>query len=346
VLFRVGTFNALGKARLRNGEFQPAIEAHRQALKELDAVTSELANQQRLRYQRALTLNDLVLAKSTGFVHQLTRRGPRRPGQETTPATPPGIHDEFQQARDLLTKLVHNDAENTDYRLALARCHRGILPVAWASHDDDLARTAKQQAIAILRDLADGELEDPAIQFELADTLAMTGQTDSRTPLSEADVVGLTQSILITKQLHERFPTAPEFAVLAANSHHQLGSHFLATQAWSDSQQHLTQSASLLERLVASSPTNPLFQVSLARARWELADSLRRQGSLQPSRQVLEEAIKDYDSFRNSQAGQRTSLGLLVGLHRQLARTLDQLGEKRLADEATRTADRLRPSSP
>lgn len=118
----------------------------------------------------------------------------------------------------------------------------------------------------------------------------------------------------------------------------------MAARAWSDAATHLSQSTELLESVVASSPTNPLFQVSLARARWALAESMRRDASLRQSRDVLDKAIADYCSFRDSEAGRRTSLGLLVGLHRQLARTLHELGEDDLAAQAIRTADQLRES--
>ena len=65
-----------------------------------------------------------------------------------------------------------------DYLLALARCHRSVLPVAWANADQQAATTAKQQAIGILQRLADQKPDDLTIQFELADTLAMTAQAD------------------------------------------------------------------------------------------------------------------------------------------------------------------------
>jgi len=118
--------------------------------------------------------------------------------------------------------------------------------------------------------------------------------------------------------------------------------HFLAAKPWSNAQDHLTRAAGVLELLVASSPTNPLFQTSLARVRWELADSLQRQGSLAPSRELLEKAIAQYGAFRSSEPGRRAAVGLLIGLYRELARVLEQLGEKQLASEASRTADRLR----
>jgi len=345
VLFRVKILNSLGQARRKIGDFRGAIEAHRQAQKQLENVTPELASQQVFRYRHALTLNDLVLTRSAEFMHQQTRRGPSRPGQEPRTVASPEIDDEFQQALNLLEGLVHEQPQNADYCLALARCHRGILSVAWANREDDVAANAKQRAIAILRQLADAASGNPAFHLELADTLAMTAYTDSRTPLSGTDVTSLAESIEITTRLCEQFPTAPEPAVLAASTHQKLGAHFIATRRWGDSEEHLTKAIKLLQRLAQSSSANPLFQVSLARVRWELADVLRRQGSLQRARELLEMAISDYASFRDSEAGRKTSPGLLVGLYRQLARTLEQLGEKKLADEASRTADRLRPAS-
>ena len=193
--------------------------------------------------------------------------------------------------------------------------------------------------------LADQKPDDLTIQFELADTLAMTAQADARKPLPDSDVAVLERSLQLATDLHEKCPTAPEYAILQANVHQQLGMHFLAAKQWSNAQDHLTRAADVLELLVASSPTNPLFQTSLARVRWELADSLQRQGSLAPSRELLEKAIAQYGAFRSSEPGRRASVGLLVGLYRQLARVLEQLGEKQLASEASQTADRLRDSS-
>jgi tetratricopeptide (TPR) repeat protein len=228
---------------------------------------------------------------------------------------------------------------------ALARCHRSVLPVAWANADQRVAATAKQQSIGILQRLADQKPDDLTIQFELADTLAMLAQADARKPLPDPDVAVMERSLQIATDLHGKCPLAPEYALLQANVHQRLGTHFLAARQWSDAQDHLTRAANELGLLVASSPANPLFQTSLARARWELADSLQRQGSLAPSRELLEKAIAQYGEFRNSESGRRASIGLFVGLHRELARVLEQLGEKQLASEASRTADRLRDSS-
>ncbi len=255
---------------------------------------------------------------------------------------PPEIKSEFQRALDLLGGLVRDDPLSSKYQLALARCHRSVLPVAWANDDDDLASNAKLRSIAILQELADSAPGDPALRFELADTLAMTPNADSRTPLSDTEVADLMRSVEITARLQQQFPTATEYAVLAANSHQKLGTHFMAAGMWSESEKQLTEAEHLLDPLVTSAPENPLFQVALARGRWELADSLRRQGSLQHSREVLDKAIRGYETFRDSDAGRRSSPGLLEGLYRQLARTLEQLGEKALADQASETADRLR----
>jgi len=345
VLFLAQTLDSLGTVRLKRGDFQGSKEAHHQALKQLDAVPSKLAGRPIFRHQLALTLNNLVLTRSAEFIHQLGRRGPRRPGLESRVVAPPEIQEEYEEALTLLDGLIRDDPQNVRYQLALARCHRSVLAVAWANENDDLATTAKQHSIAILQELADAVPDDPAYEFELADTLAMNAHSDSRTRLSEPDVADLKRSIDITARLQGRFPTAREFAVLAANTHQKLGAHLAAAKEWGESEEHLTKAAGLLEQLVASVPKNPLLHASLARVRWELADVVRRQGSSERAREILERAISEYQAFRNSDTGRRSSPGLLVGLFRQLARTLEQLGEQDLADDATRSADRLRDSS-
>ena len=343
--FEVQTCNARGAALLKAGDFQRAIESHRQALERLAAGTSSSMKQRDLRYEQALTLAGLVSARSAEFLDQQHRRGPHRPSQDAPPTAPPEIQAEFQQVIQLLHGLLQDAPENTRYLLALARCHRSILPVAWANADQQAAKDAKQQALGIFQRLVAQNPDDLTLQFELADTLAMTAQAETRQPLPDADLAALNQSLQLATNLHAKRPTALEYAILQANVQQRLGEHFTAAKRWSDAQDHLTRAADEFGLLVTSSPTNPLFQTSLTRVRWELADSLRRQGALAASRALLEKAIAEYAGFRDSEAGRRVSAGLLVGLHRELARVLEQLGEHQLASEASQTADRLRDQS-
>lgn len=104
----------------------------------------------------------------------------------------------------------------------------------------------------------------------------------------------------------------------------------------------LTKTTRVLEPLTKSFPTNPLFQTYLARARWEWADALQRQNLLEPAREVLELAIAEYEAYRDSDSSRRVGAGRWVGLHRQLARVLEQLGETEQAAEVMQAADRLR----
>jgi len=316
--FEVQTGNACGAALLKSGDFPRAIETHRQAQALLAAQEPALADRPELQYEQALTLEALVEARSAALLDQQNRRGPRRPGQDSPPVVPPEIQQEFQRAIQVLGNLLQAAPEDADYLLALARCHRSILPVAWANADQAAASAAKQRAISILRQLGDRNSEALTIQFELADTLAMTEQADARKPLPESDVADLQQALQLAASLHEKCPTAPEYTLLQANVQQKLGVHCLAAKQWSDAQGHLTNATSTLERLVATSPNNLLFHTSLARVRWELADSLRRQGALASSRGLLEKAIGHYDAFRGTEAGRRASAGLLAGLYREL----------------------------
>jgi len=340
--FEVQTCNALGAALLKSGDFQRSLEAHRQAQELLATVAPAMSDQRDLRYEQALTLEALVLTRSEAFLDQQHRRGPRRPGQVPPSTAPPEIQAEFRQAIQLLDRLLQEEPQNADYLLTLARCHRSLLPVAWTLDGSRSAATAKQQAIDILKQLANQKPDDPAIQFELSDTLAMTAQADASQPLPDADVAVLQQALQLVSSLREKCPTAPEYAILQANVRQKLGTHFLAAKQWTDAQDHLMRAAEELERLVVSFPANPLLQTSLARVRWELADSLQRQGTLTSSRELLEKAIAEYRAFRGSEAGRRASAGMLAGLYRELARVLEQLGEKQLSMEASETADRIR----
>ncbi|MBT6494947.1 MAG: protein kinase [Planctomycetaceae bacterium] len=344
VTFRAQTLNSLGKTHLHGGGFQQAINSHEKAFELLDSANEKTANKSANRFELAVTLTHLVHTRSAEFVSRQNRRGPRRRKDERAPVLTPELDTEFQQALALLGTLLNDDPGNDDYRLILALCHRSILPIAWANQGEDRATTAKQMSVTLLQRLADEHPENTRYQFHLADTLAMTKYADSRTPLADTDIDQLGQSIALTNQFHRQFPTAPEYAVLLANSHQKLGSHYIAMKQWNDAAPHLINAASVFDSLATASPSNPLLQVKLARVRWELGEGYRRQGDLQKSRELLETAINEYSKFRESKAGRKASIGLLVGLYRQLARTLDQLGERDLATEASQTADQLRRS--
>ena len=342
--FRAKTLNALGTAHLLGGGFARAIESHEQALAQLTSAQRAAGSDSLYRYELAITINHLVRARAAEFVSRQTRRGPRRPNQETKVVSPPEIDAEYQQAHTILAELLAESPGNVEFRRALAHCHRSVLPVAWANGDERLASTAKQESVTILRNLADEYADNAQYQFDLADTLAMTKYADSGTPLSKNDVEGLQESVALANQLHKKFSTALEYTVLLANTHHKLASYFIAAKSWSDAEPNLTATVGLFESLVASSPSHPLFQVELARVRWKIGEGRRRQGSLEDSRQILEKAISDYVEYRNTESGRRSSVGLLVGFYRQLAGTLEQLGESDLATKATEAAEELRRS--
>ena len=135
-----------------------------------------------------------------------------------------------------------------------------------------------------------------------------------------------------------------DIAGLLANAHHKLGSHFIATENWSDAETHLIRSSELLESLVVSSPVHSPFQIELAQVRSDLSDFFRGRDQPQRSREVLELAIKEYSAFRETRTRLRPPVSLLIDLYDQLAQVLTQLGMSRQATEAATTAAELRES--
>lgn len=340
LLFEIQTHNARGAALLKSGDARRAIDAHRIALRMIASRTARDESLPKVHYEHAQTLQALVLAQAESIFEQ-NRRGPPRPRRDAAPPVVPEIPVEFEQAIQLLEDLLQNDPNNIAYRLALARCHRSLLPFAWANQDQTMARNARQQAISVLEPLADQNPQDVTIQFELADTLAMTPPALNRM-LQRADFAMLEAALKLADNLHERVPAAPEYALLLANVHQKLGAHFSASQQWQPAEEHLTRTIRVLQPLTKSFPSNALFQTSLARARWELADVLQHQNRFEPARDLLEQAIAEYETFRDSDSSRRGGAGRWAGLHRQLARVLEQLGESERAAEIMQAADRLR----
>ncbi|MBL6705031.1 MAG: serine/threonine protein kinase [Planctomycetaceae bacterium] len=342
-LLAIKAGNAIGRVHLLSGRFDQASTSFRESLTRLDTLSAGDRSSPSARLARGVTLTQIINAWSAEHHYEQTRRGPRRRGTENSNTPPEGLLADFEQARDTLTQLTEAQPDNQDGALALARCYSSILTYAWAIDDPQLAVTAKQKAVAILRRLQSGSPTEPDVSLHLADALAITPEAVTK-PLSMQDAADLYESEVMASRLHERFPTSLPYHLLLASTRHKLGAHYSFTENTAQAEASLTAAVDDWQSLSSTSPGNAMFEVAHARTRWILADLLRRQDRPDEAIQQLETALRDLEDFiaRNGRAG--VSNGLLVGLYRRVASLHEYRGNTKLAAEFLSKADSKKKS--
>ncbi len=367
VLATAEVHNAIGRVVATGGELGRAKDAHFAAVALLESLPPEEADSARVRFALAQSWSLLVAvraqelvasrrnpaknvarAKVGGASRRGRPKGASRKPESSPPAPrrrrdlahpPPWLEEGFQQALALLGQLVAEEPDNPDYRLALGRCYRSMLPAAWHEKDQAQATEMKQQAIDILDDLVAKHPDRAIYAYELADTLAMTTPVAAQTSLASDDVAHLDRAVQLARQLTRRYPTSHPYKAILAGVLAKLAAHHAATGAFENAASQFEDCILLLRSLREEAPGNQVYLLTLARASRDYGELLREKQSWDRSRSVLEEAITEYEAYRKTPGARRPSTRLLVMLYHSLSATLTQLGEEQLAVEAHQKAD-------
>jgi len=370
VLATADVHNAVGRVLALGGELGRAKDAQFAAVALLESLPPEEADSARVRFALAQSWSLLVAVRAQELVafrrnpeKNVARpraggasrrdrpKGASRKPDSSPPAPrkrrdlahpPPWLEDGFQQALALLGQLVAEEPDNPNYRLALARCYRSMLPAAWHEKDQAQATEMKQQAIDILDDLVATHPDRAIYAYELADTLAMTAPVTAQTSLPPDDVDHLDRAVELARQLTRRYPTSHPYKALLAGALAKLAAHHAATDAFENAASNFEDCILLLRSLREQASGNQVYLQALGRASRDYGELLREKKSLDRSRSVLKEAIAEYEAYRKTPGARRPSTRLLVTLYHSLSATLTQLGEDQLATEARRNADLLR----
>jgi len=372
VLATAEVHNAIGRVVATGGELGRAKDAHFAAVALLESLPPEEADSARVRFALAQSWSLLVAVRAQELVasrrnsaknvarvkgtgasrRERPKRASRKP--DSSPSAPrkrrdlahqpPWLEEGFEQALALLGQLVVEEPDNPDYRLALGRCYRSMLPAAWHEKDQTQATEMKQQAIDILDDLVVEHPDRAIYAYELADTLAMTAPVAALTSLPPDDVDHLDRAVQLARQLMRRYPTSHLYKALAG-SLAKLAAHHSATDAFENAASQFEDCILLLRMLREEAPGNQVYLLTLARASRDYGELLRGKESLDRSRSVLEEAITEYEAYRKTPGTRKPSTRLLVMLYHSLSATQTQLGQDQLATEARRKADLLREAA-
>jgi len=373
VLATAEVHNVIGRVLAMGGELGRAKDAHFAAVALLESLPPEEADSAHVRFALAQSWSLLVAvraqelvasrrnpaknvarAKVGGASRRGRPKGASRKPESSPPAPrrrrdlahpPPWLEEGFQQALALLGQLVAEEPDNPDYRLALGRCYRSMLPAAWNEKDQAQAMEMKQQAIDILDDLVAKHPDGAIYAYELADTLAMTAPVAEQTSLPPHDVDHLDRAVQLARQLTRRYPTSHPYKALSAGALAKLAAHHAANDAFENAASQFEDCILLLRSLREEASGNPVYLRTLARASRDYGELLRGKESLDRSRSVLEEAIAEYEAYRTTPGARRPSTRLLVMLCHSLSATLTQLGEDQLATEVRQKADLLRDAA-
>lgn len=200
-------YNELGNVRFGQFEPQAAYDAHREALRSLEAAPGQSPSEE-CRYELARTCF-LLAGRLPG--HSLSARDRREHRSEERPAR--SEREYRARAIGLLERLVEENPAAADYRFLLALCHRPLGPApTMSSH----ATSDRRRALDILQSLKSQYPQVADYRYELAATHAwvhvgLFPWQERSADLPETEQA-LRKALDETQWLVDNNPTIPHFA--------------------------------------------------------------------------------------------------------------------------------------
>ncbi len=332
--------NQRGVVFVRTGRVGEAIESHVTARNLLLDQPPSIAATETCRFALAETYNHLgaIWSRPDSTGRPPFRRGPprRRGGFTRTGRGRQSLlaqmEENYLAALQLLEGLLTEDPKNTQYRLALARCHRNCLPLVRHGGSADKVAECLAISVSILQQLAADEPDNPRYSFELADVLSIATPALRETTFGKESGPRLEQAEQIARQLNRASPNQPEYKTLYANALYQRGLTLHRTDQKELAVQHLTESARHYDELLDRFPTVPAYIVSLGRVANDLGSMQRETGHLQASRRTLASALHHLRTLHSPESDARVAYRFADMLQANLNRTIAALQANEHAD--------------
>jgi eukaryotic-like serine/threonine-protein kinase len=351
--------NELGRVHAASQQPEEARRDHATALAILTGSPPDLARRPEYRYELART--NYFQARRPGY------RGESRPGRPPGggrgrggPGRPPGPGrgDSFrrpgserspiQNAIRLLEELVaESDPGPPEYRHLLALCFRDAGPERF-SRNPRSPSISNDRAVEILRKLVEDYPEVPDYRYDLSETYA---QVDlfrfSANPDSVASArKRLQEALKLSNKLVADYPSAPQYGALCAQIHYKLGNLLARTHEFAEAEKELRRAVTLQTTLLKRYPEATINGFWLAVFQKSLASLLIGQKRWTEARPLLEEVIRRQTEVVSKDRRAGFAWGLLAGDYRSLSLVLSQMGEKSLADTASKKAEQIRKEHP
>lgn len=371
-------YNSLGELQIPAGSPHTSRSFHLKALETLDDAMTEDASPA-VRFEMARTCYSLGQGATSpmtfgapppspgqrrkprpGGPHGMTEDAPppfsdphRKPPPDGPGAKPePSQREENEQflrrAIELLEKLVQQQPTIPDYQHLLACCCRD-LPPARPSDPETEQFEQTDRAIEILEKLVESFPDVPAYRFDLVETyLRATSQPETEA-LATAEI-RLQEALRVAQKLVAEHPNVPHYVLAQAQVHLAMSEMLWRDSLPDDAEQELRRALSLQSSLVSRFPETVPYKIWMAMIQNNLAELLMDQGQLAEACSLLETSIAMLQAVPDvDQRGPGAHVRLLDQAYANLAEVYMQLGQKDLADEASRQAqqshdDRIRPA--
>jgi len=265
----------------------------------------------------------------------------------------PEDEENFQNAIGILEGLVSEHPTVGRYRHLLALCFRELAPDRFSQRGASNGES-NQKAIDLLETLVDDFPDVPEYRHALAETYSSFDV--HRRSVEESDFAAaeeaLTTALGHAKRLVDDYANVPAYAISLIHIYHKLAYVQEQRARFAEPEIHRTRiaeaerslrgAAELQSVLIRRFPNAPAYRIWLGRFQRSLARLLRDEGRFDESRAVLEVAISRLKAELQSEKETPDLHRSLVSHYRNLAETLDQMGETALAMEATLNADEHR----
>ncbi|MCK5174439.1 MAG: serine/threonine protein kinase, partial [Planctomycetes bacterium] len=321
-------YNSLGQLYLSTGSRNDACVAHLEALRALQPNAGTISDRPAIRYELARThyllgsggYDDLDASSLDEGQDSTSAGESSRPGQ-LSPVTinrlelearqrEPDVH--LQTAIEIMEGLLAEDADNPDYHLITALCHRNMSSM-FSQGDPYVAGGSLTTATVILEKLVVDHPEMPDYRYHLAETYATF---DLKEDLSESSYQviedRLNKALAISEGLSAEYPDIPHYTVSQAHIYHHTGTIMQRTLRWDEAERNYQKSARLYKALVGRFPDTVSYKVRLAAFRLTLANLLVRDQRLAEVRSILKDSIKMLSEIPSSSSNRQAVDELLA----------------------------------
>ena len=272
-----------------------------------------------------------------------------RPLPAADPREGEGPRARPDEERDLLAEAVAwlrglsaAPRPNPEYQHLLALCYLEGARVDESSRS--AARGGAERAIEILEDLVRTFPGIPDYAYDLSEAYARTHIPRPPIPPEMQNLIEerLGKSLALLENLVLKHPEVPDFRAAEARLHHKLGSFYRQVEDWADAEQSFRKAIAIQTPLTSQFPDVLSYGYWLATFRIAQADALTRRGQPAAARLELEQTISVLALQLQKRPEMRPLHDLLASGYSMLEMALRQAGERGLADEAARKAERER----
>ncbi|MGD0092011.1 MAG: tetratricopeptide repeat protein, partial [Planctomycetota bacterium] len=147
------------------------------------------------------------------------------------------------------------------------------------------------------------------------------------------------------EKLRAASPGNPDYTLLVSEIHGRLGMTLRKKSRLKEAEEHHRQALALAKSLCDLFTDSPSYRLSLSLARCALGECLLEQKQLPEARKLLEDAIAEAKACMRDNPNRRIAVALSTE-YKCLSEILTALGEKTLAEAASRRAEEIAPGLP